>query len=239
MYLTISIHAPARGATATCIIPYGAKDISIHAPARGATGKTLCYLIYQIFQSTLPREERPISPRMFPNAFYFNPRSRERSDCNFVNLEIKLFISIHAPARGATRFCSSCCCATDYFNPRSRERSDFYLFFNVCHSPDFNPRSRERSDTAWLSNPLCIAISIHAPARGATHASISLSSCGDYFNPRSRERSDISYPFKKYLIFHFNPRSRERSDGISLNIFALPLNISIHAPARGATISKI
>ena len=124
MYLTISIHAPARGATATCIIPYGAKDISIHAPARGATGKTLCYLIYQIFQSTLPREERPISPRMFPNAFYFNPRSRERSDVVGDQKHGTNIISIHAPARGATRFCSSCCCATDYFNPRSRERSD-------------------------------------------------------------------------------------------------------------------
>ena len=102
MYLTISIHAPARGATATCIIPYGAKDISIHAPARGATGKTLCYLIYQIFQSTLPREERPISPRMFPNAFYFNPRSRERSDVVGDQKHGTNIISIHAPARGAT-----------------------------------------------------------------------------------------------------------------------------------------
>ena len=98
----ISIHAPARGATATCIIPYGAKDISIHAPARGATGKTLCYLIYQIFQSTLPREERPISPRMFPNAFYFNPRSRERSDVVGDQKHGTNIISIHAPARGAT-----------------------------------------------------------------------------------------------------------------------------------------
>ena len=101
-WCSISIHAPARGATATCIIPYGAKDISIHAPARGATGKTLCYLIYQIFQSTLPREERPISPRMFPNAFYFNPRSRERSDVVGDQKHGTNIISIHAPARGAT-----------------------------------------------------------------------------------------------------------------------------------------
>ena len=76
--------------------------ISIHAPARGATGKTLCYLIYQIFQSTLPREERPISPRMFPNAFYFNPRSRERSDVVGDQKHGTNIISIHAPARGAT-----------------------------------------------------------------------------------------------------------------------------------------
>ena len=98
----ISIHAPARGATTDDEIQEQWCSISIHAPARGATGKTLCYLIYQIFQSTLPREERPISPRMFPNAFYFNPRSRERSDVVGDQKHGTNIISIHAPARGAT-----------------------------------------------------------------------------------------------------------------------------------------
>ena len=169
MYLTISIHAPARGATATCIIPYGAKDISIHAPARGATGKTLCYLIYQIFQSTLPREERPISPRMFPNAFYFNPRSRERSDCNFVNLEIKLFISIHAPARGATL--SKCDnIHSRYISIHAPARGATFPWIGMrTEESYFNPRSRERSDDGLQYSVDGAMISIHAPARGATN----------------------------------------------------------------------
>ena len=33
----ISIHAPARGATATALEQLQAENISIHAPARGAT----------------------------------------------------------------------------------------------------------------------------------------------------------------------------------------------------------
>ena len=121
---------------------------------------------------------------------YFNPRSHERSDlCSFDFITL-FFISIHAPTRGATKG---------------------YEFCTNSYS-----------------------ISIHAPTRGATfnlfshcqiflfqstlpreerhHASISLSSCGDYFNPRSHERSDdLSVPL------------------------SVLLPISIHAPTRGAT----
>ena len=101
--------------------------ISIHAPARGATTDDEIQEQWCSISIHAPARGATIKRQVNPSSFT---------------------ISIHAPARGATRFCSSCCCATDYFNPRSRERSDFYLFFNVCHSPDFNPRSRERSDTA-------------------------------------------------------------------------------------------
>ena len=77
----ISIHAPTRGATTgyNCI-SYG-KLISIHAPTRGAT-KVACYLATLIkFQSTLPREERPVRRYSLPLiSVNFNPRSHERSD---------------------------------------------------------------------------------------------------------------------------------------------------------------
>ena len=55
-------------------------------------------------------------------------------------------ISIHAPARGATRSLFRIAKAGSYFNPRSREGSDYN-------------GSGYRDVTA---------ISIHAPARGAT-----------------------------------------------------------------------
>ena len=56
------------------------------------------------FQSTLPRRERP-------GAFWhdlllllcFNPRSREGSDQAAVQYVRKSMVSIHAPAKGATR----------------------------------------------------------------------------------------------------------------------------------------
>ena len=57
-YFLISIHAPTRGATISNVdfksIPY----ISIHAPTRGATEKPTINMTINLFQSTLPREER-------------------------------------------------------------------------------------------------------------------------------------------------------------------------------------
>ena len=60
------------------------------------------------------------------------------------------------------------------------------------------------------------AISIHAPARGATVA--------DWLTG--------------WMKSNFNPRSREGSDEKGSELVEIPLDISIHAPARGATISS-
>ena len=57
--------------------------------------------------------------------------------------------------------------------------------------PDFNPRSREGSDQLSKSQADSIVISIHAPAKGATAVSNTLTKvCLVDFNPRSREGSD-------------------------------------------------
>ena len=54
--------------------------ISIHAPTRGATMLFFVICLLRVFQSTLPREERLSSPEnVFPFSD-FNPRSHERSD---------------------------------------------------------------------------------------------------------------------------------------------------------------
>ena len=126
------------------------------------------------------------------------------------------------------------------------------------------------------------AISIHAPARGATETRPKHHSTNRHFNPRSREGSDVSgstisfpsYRFQSTLPrgerpepdtacypdqHNFNPRSREGSDifygvpafrgvlfqstlprgerhGSRQSISQALHRISIHAPARGATI---
>ncbi len=59
-----------------------------------------------------------------------------------------------------------------------------------------------------------------------------------YFNPRSHERSDIVYTTNTILIPYFNPRSHERSDN-TRTVVIVVLDISIHAPTRGATTSEI
>ena len=84
-----------------------------------------------------------------------------------------------------------------------------------------------------------IDISIHAPARGATIDIGGIQMFYVYFNPRSREGSDVPSPGTHWLWNVFQstlPRGERRfSDNLLSNL----TDISIHAPARGATISSI
>ena len=143
-------------------------------------------------------------------------------------------ISIHAPAKGATRGT----CAKDTF------------------SANFNPRSREGSDKAGRRTDYVIPISIHAPAKGATSLAIWIKSVVKFQStlPR-RERLFRSYGMTGLRIIsihapakgatqvlrslplpflYFNPRSREGSDHSYSSWMETQL-ISIHAPAKGAT----
>ena len=100
---SISIHAPAKGATtATNNLP-PAKRISIHAPAKGATAKSLIHIIPTVFQSTLPRRERRWRQQRNTKAYGFQstlPRRERRRRDGFLKKAEE--ISIHAPAKGAT-----------------------------------------------------------------------------------------------------------------------------------------
>ena len=77
---------------------------------------------------------------------------------------------------------------------------------------NFNPRSREGSDNTEM---------VRANLEGN-------------FNPRSREGSDRREADRPHGAGDFNPRSREGSDTAAVQIKAIA-DISIHAPARGAT----
>ena len=123
------------------------------------------------FQSTLPRRERPAARcRSSCRVSNFNPRSREGSDagtprcwrsssafqstlprrerpCAGVTDGNFRTISIHAPAKGATRAFAPSSVSCDNFNPRSREGSDHHGSDRVWRNQDFNPRSREGSDS--------------------------------------------------------------------------------------------
>ena len=102
----ISIHAPARGAT------YGLEErldlinISIHAPARGATTGMEQKLSQYTDFNPRTREGCDTLLRIcdLHQSPYFNPRTREGCDhLDLDDIEKTLEISIHAPARGATR----------------------------------------------------------------------------------------------------------------------------------------
>ncbi len=148
-------------------VPLLLEFVSIHAPARGATLSCATNRASLKFQSTPPREGRRVyqaRTRMFGG---FNPRPRARGDEAFVECAQAHFVSIHAPARGATR--------------RLPERRQ--LVEVSIHAP-------ARGATARVEIPsMGHEVSIHAPARGATASRRSTDS-SDCFNPRPRARGD-------------------------------------------------
>ena len=210
----ISIHAPAKGATGGRVRKGVRRGISIHAPAKGATcfdGQADGLLK---FQSTLPRRERPfIFCGIVRQRRNFNPRSREGSDWTDGKKYAVTSISIHAPAKGATRRCApSASCSFGFQStlprrerPLNNQPSSVFVYFN--------PRSREGSDYQFrLIHRQRFLISIHAPAKGATSCVIRFVYCKRYFNPRSREGSDVRHCEGYAGGTYFNPRSREGSD---------------------------
>ena len=175
------------------------------------------FFCYDPFPDMLPRRERRKPSLMYfiPIAD-FNPRSREGSDQWLPILFVHSKISIHAPARGATEV--------------FRITPSMKLFQSTL------PRGERRSRRQRLFE--IARISIHAPARGATVVSILTCPSNSYFNPRSREGSDVCFRVYERLSIYFNPRSREGSDN-SVKPFVIRIDsISIHAPARGATLFR-
>ena len=101
---SISIHAPARGATDDLLAFLG-QDQDFNPRSREGSDLFLDQTPFYVvtFQSTLPRgERRKRSPRR-QGYHHFNPRSREGSDqYGSHGHNSWQWISIHAPARGAT-----------------------------------------------------------------------------------------------------------------------------------------
>jgi len=83
-----------------------------------------------------------------------------------------LFVSIHAPAGGATiagRYTQKVCTG---FNPRARRGRDTPLLPFSRTEGSFNPRARRgRDDLKEDEIQKRLTVSIHAPAGGATYIS--------------------------------------------------------------------
>ena len=144
----ISIHAPTKGATSLSLSGLFCFSISIHAPTKGATQGAGLREPPFLFQSTLPRRERP-----------------ENKDMEAPNIKI----SIHAPTKGATIYFLLFRIKTAHFNPRSHEGSDplfLYSCRNIFRFQSTLPR-RERLTTESVDSQHS-TISIHAPTKGAT-----------------------------------------------------------------------
>ena len=240
--LTVSIHAPARGATGCCYYgdaraarfqstrPRGARhadmialyngiiDVSIHAPARGATARHSIPPANTVqFQSTRPRGARPDEP--FIEGFHtrsFNPRAREGRDRKYGVIRASKIVSIHAPARGATWKNGMVPCVMPKVSIHAPARG---ATKTNCSEPvettGFNPRAREGRDLSFLyPHELQTLVSIHAPARGATSVAI------------------IGQLPKAAVSIHAPARGATKDFRCTRFISRI---VSIHAPARGAT----
>ena len=209
--------------------------ISIHAPARGATEVFRITPSMKLFQSTLPRgERRSRRQRLFEIARISIHAPASGATVTMVRMAKMVKISIHAPASGATlevvevvrrrvfqstlprverRATSTWSCCRRVFQstlPRVERRGKIYV---VC--------SRG-------------AISIHAPASGAT-VIFPLSSCSVTFQSTLPRVERPSWELRSRRTKRFQstlPRVERRYKNVH-TLFRH--NISIHAPASGAT----
>ena len=212
---SISIHAPARGATLFRNVMQLETQISIHAPVRGATVKELCEIVWGEFQSTLPRGER----RVF-----------------LCHVTDNRSISIHAPARGATKQAAAPFRNCSYFNPRSREWSDARgRGGGAAEGISIHAPASGATGDEYLEL-LPESISIHAPASGATRKDLCCLQQGCDFNPRSREWSDRYIPVI-VLLRHISIHAPASGATQTADANKTTLQISIHAPASGATFN--
>ena len=143
----ISIHAPARGATAIWAILHCKVKFQSTLPRGERQDASMTDVSTWQFQSTLPRGERRTLPFSSPHAHQISIHAPARGATSvkcFVirmvkfqstlprgerlitaNKLIRSFaISIHAPARGATNIVHYHMRRILHFNPRSREGSD-------------------------------------------------------------------------------------------------------------------
>ena len=194
----------------------GLKDaikLSIHAPTRGATNASSTASADSIFQSTFLQEERQFLSFASGSYFYFQSTllQEERRPTQRGKMRY-LYLSIHAPTRGATT-------KTGHIPVLGNFQSTLLQEERLQQLQSCSLRSlfqstllqEERQSHSSIPIPF-ILLSIHAPTRGATTPSIT------YCTPSSLS---IHAPTRGATCrgnppprphCPFNPRSYKRSD---------------------------
>ena len=211
--------------------------ISIHAPPRGATVWDDTNIVNRIFQFTPLREGRPIglySAVSVSISIHAPPRgatavhgANERTDSfQFTPLR-----------EGRHKRCWQCRkrCRFQFTPLREGRRNRVAALTSDCEF-QFTPLREGRHICQRLSI-VQAQISIHAPPRGAT---VKQGSRGNlhHFNSRPSARGDQRLRTKQLHCkkFQFTPlREGRRANGCSQSA---TMGISIHAPPRGATIRE-
>ena len=193
-------------------------------------------ICHALFQPTRPRGARHLYRRVLNGQSIVSTHAPARgATSNVVNLFPRTKVSTHAPARGATT------------SPRM-DRSINHMFQPT------RPRGARRNVTITGSSP-----TVFQPTRprGARRSDRCLCSASRCFNPRARAGRDAENPpvMACQFVFQptrprgarpakftcacartgsFNPRARAGRD-LGNEYASIFLNVSTHAPARGAT----
>ena len=142
----------------------------------------------------------------------FNSRSREGSDFPPLCPPAVRQVSIHAPARGATicYWLFNCLRMFQFTLPRGERPSSTLRHMTIGMFQFTLPRGERLVGDPSLQ--FVFIVSIHAPARGATHGYFEGFNRYSRFNSRSREGSDSIVGALSPAMGRFNSRSREGSD---------------------------
>ena len=210
---TVSIHAPTRGATVRHSVTQIPQCVSIHAPTRGATYEAgykpqIDYV--SIHAPTRGATGDWSGLRHQPKFQSTRPRGA-RLELRVITCTY-IVVSIHAPTRGATNIPAE-------YQALARFQS-----------------TRPRGARQALPESRCVVVpvSIHAPTRGATSSNGVPGARMVCFNPRAHAgRDELREVVAAFGALFQSTRPRgARPDRVPP---ARRLDVSIHAPTRGAT----
>ena len=145
-----------------------------------------------VFQSTRPHGARRKISSSHTDFSMFQSTRPHGARLNILAKSKELaFVSIHAPARGATKSIAYVAGYVQSFNPRARTGRDCTTSASlllVLMFQSTRPHGARRSCPACLDHRK--RVSIHAPARGATCEGLNPLSRDLSFNPRARTGRD-------------------------------------------------
>jgi len=126
-------------------------------------------MIDDAFQSTRPHGARPAAPGVFHRVFSFNPRARMGRD-HFIAPIIQTLKCFNPRARmGRDKDGESKSCGCYRFNPRARMGRDRPpVDFSKQGEGFQSTRPHGARLAVAAQGTICIVVSIHAPAWGAT-----------------------------------------------------------------------
>ena len=235
----VSIHAPARGATfARFPVSRHGKGFDPRPRARGRLVNEIAPVLMKAFRSTPPRggDERHVLWKVAKGVSIHAPARGATGPAR--ELSARIDVSIHAPARGATWRKMYGATLVEF---RSTPRAGGDDMARIRHDGAncFDPRPRAGGDLRFRQTVASASrVSIHAPARGATRRIAASRELPPMFRstpPRGGRPRETQTPDQRRKTFRSTPPRGGRLGAYQMH--AAGANVSIHAPARGATCS--